>query len=45
MCNTEKHTNNFYKKYSKCTGCNRARGLKRYYEKKDKTSIQQKLYH
>ena len=45
ICNIEKHTNNFYKKYSECRDCNRARGLKRYYENKDKTSNQQKIHH
>ena len=45
MCNIEKHINNFYKKYSECRDCNRARGLKRYYENKDKISNQQKLYY
>ena len=29
ICNNEKHINNFYKKYSGCIECNRARGLKR----------------
>ena len=45
MCNIEKHINNFYKKYSECRDCNRARGLKRYYENKDKISNQQKVYY
>ena len=45
MYNNEKDINNFYKKYSECIGCNRARGLKRYYENKDKISNQQKLYY
>ena len=45
MCNIEKHINNFYKKYSECTDCNRVRGLERYYENKDKISKQRKLYH
>ena len=36
ICNIEKHINNFYKKYTECIDCNRARGLKRYYENKDK---------
>ena len=45
MCNIEKHTNNFYKKYSECIDCNRARGLKRYYENKDKISNHQKSYY
>ena len=37
-CNIEKHINHFYKNYSQCIDCNRARGLKRYYEGKDKIS-------
>ena len=45
MCKIEKHINNFYKKYSECIDCNRARGLKRYYENKDKISNQQKIYY
>ena len=45
MCNNEKLINNFYKKYSECRDCNRARGLKRYYENKDKILNQQKIYY
>ena len=45
MCNIEKHIKNFLKKYSECKYCNRARGLERYYENKDKISKQQKIYH
>ena len=45
ICNNEKNTNNFYKKHSECIHCNRARGLKRYYENKDKISNQQKIYY
>ena len=45
MCNIEKHTNLFYKIYSECRDCNRARGLKRYYENKDIISKQQKIYY
>ena len=45
MCSIEKHINNFYKKYSECRDCNRARELKRYYENKDKISNQQKVYY
>ena len=45
QCNIEKDINNFYKKYSECIECNRARGLKRYYENKDKISNQQKIYY
>ena len=45
ICNIEKHINNFYKKYTECIQCNRSRGLKRYYENKDKISNQQKIYY
>ena len=45
LCNIEKHINDFYKIYSKCRDCNRARGLKRYYENKDKVSNQQNIYY
>ena len=45
ICNIEKHTNNFYKKYTECIDCNSSRGLKRYYENKDKISNQQKIYY
>ena len=44
MCNIEKQINDFYKKYSECRDYNRSRGLKRYYENKDKISNQQKIY-
>ena len=43
MCNKEKYINNFYKIYTKGKDCNRKRGLKRYYENKDKISNQQKI--
>ena len=42
--NIEKHINNFYKRYSECKDCNIKRGVKRYYDKKDKISTQQKFY-
>ena len=45
ICNIEKDITNSYKKYTECIDCNRARGLKRYYENKDKISMQQKLYY
>ena len=45
ICTIEKDINNFYKKYTECIDCNRARGLKRYYENKDKISKQQKVYY
>ena len=43
MCKIEKYINKFCKKYSDCRDCKRARGLKRYYENKDKLSSQQKI--
>ena len=45
MCNIEKHINNFYKKYSECKECNIRRGVKRYFDNKDKISVQQKIYY
>ena len=45
MCNIETQFNDLYKKYSKCKDCNRAKGLERYYDIKDKISKQQKIYH
>ena len=45
ICTIEKDMNNFYKKYTECIDCNRARGLKQYYENKDKISNQQKLFY
>ena len=45
QCNIEKHINNFYKKYSECKDCNIKRGVKRYYDNKDKISMQQKVYY
>ena len=45
ICNIEKDINSFYIKYSECRDCNRARGLKRFYENKDKFSNQQKIFY
>ena len=45
MCNIEKHINKFYRKYSENRDCNRARGLKRCYENKDKISNQENIYY
>ena len=45
QCNIEKHISNFYKKYTECKDCNIKRGVKRYYDKKDKISMQQKVYY
>ena len=42
-CKTEKHTKDFYNKYTESEECSCKRGLKRYYDKKDKISIQQKF--
>ena len=38
VCNTEKHINNFYKKYWECKECKIRRGVKRYFDNKDKIS-------
>ena len=43
-CNIEKKIGDFYNNYTKCKICNSNRNLKRYYENKDKTSNQRKLY-
>ena len=45
VCKIEKHINIFYKKYSECKDCNIKRSVKRYYNNKDKISIQQKVYY
>ena len=45
VCKIKKHFNNFYRKYSECKDCNIKRGVKRYYNNKDKISIQQKIYY
>ena len=45
VCKIEKHINNFYKRYSECKDCNIKRGVKRYFNNKDKISIQQKIYY
>ena len=45
MCNIEKHINSFYRRYSECNDCSRTRGLKRFYDIKDKLSSQQKIYY
>ena len=45
QCNIEKHINNFYKKYSECEDCKIKRGVKRYFDNKDKITIQQKTYY
>ena len=42
ICNTEKSIDNFYNKYRECKQCNIQQSMKRYYEKKDKISNQQK---
>ena len=45
MCNFEKRINIFYKSYTERKECNRTRGLKRCYEKKDKISSQQNFFY
>ena len=42
VCNIEKYINIFYKKHSECKECKIRRAIKRYYDKKDKISIQQR---
>ena len=42
ISNIEKHINSFYTKYSECRDCNGARGLKQFYQNKDKISNQEK---
>ena len=42
VCKIEKYINNFYKKYTECKDCRIKRGVKRYFDNKDKTSIQPK---
>ena len=42
MCNIEKPIDSFFKRFSVCKDCNRARGLKRYYDNKQEISNQQK---
>ena len=44
QCFIEKHINSSYKRYSECKKCINKRGIKRYYDNKDKISIQQKRY-
>ena len=44
VCNIEKQINNFYKRYPECKDWNFKRGVKRYYDHKDKLSIQQKIF-
>ena len=43
-CNTEKGTDNLYNKYRECKPCNIQRSMKRYYDNKDKISMQQKIH-
>ena len=45
VCNIEKNIKNFYKKDSECKDWNTKRCVKRYFDNKDKISIQQKLYY
>ena len=45
MGNLEKTINTFYRKHSERIDCNRTRGLKRFYENKDKLSNQRKIYY
>ena len=42
VCKIEKSIDNFYNKHRECKQCNIKRSMKRYYENKDKISMQQK---
>ena len=44
-CNIEKNLEGFHKNYTECKDGNSKRSVKRYYENKDKTSNQEKLYY
>ena len=45
VCNIEKSIDNFYNKYRECKQCNIKRSTRRYYENKDKISMQRKIYY
>ena len=45
VCKIEKRFGNFYNKYRECKQCNIKRSTRRYYENKDKISMQQKIYY
>ena len=45
VCKIEKQISNFHKKGSECKACNIKRGVKRYYNNRDKISNQQKIYY
>ena len=44
QCNMEKHIKDFYNKKTECKEGNCKRGLKRYYDNKDKISNHQEIY-
>ena len=44
VCNIEKSIDSFYNKHRESKQCNIKRSMKRYYENKDKLSIQRKFY-
>ena len=45
MRNFGKHIEYFYKIFTECKDCNSKRGLKRYYDKKNRISNQRKVYY
>ena len=45
VCNAEKSIDNFYNKCRECKPCNIKRSTRRYFENKEKTSNQHKLYY
>ena len=44
MCIMEKHIEEFYNNYTENKNCKNVRSLKRYFENKDKITIQRKVY-
>ena len=44
MCNIEKHIEDFYNKYTESKVCKCKRGLKPYFDDKEKISNQRKIY-
>ena len=45
VCNIEKSIDIFYNKYRECKLCNNKRSTRRYYDNKDKISMQHKIYY
>ena len=45
VCNIEEKIDNFYNKNRECKQCITKRSMRRYYENKEKISMQQKIYY